>query len=81
MALEYGKSVKLTLQNLLAPFDALINQTGRWEERAASVRIADKRQKVKRNRRWRKKQRQLAAETRRKVWSSEFDNLQSKCNM
>lgn len=66
MALEAGNAVQSTLQNLLAPFDALINQTGRWEERAAAVRIADKRLKVKRNRRWRKKQRQLAAETRRK---------------
>ena len=35
MALEVGKAVQLTLQNILAPFDALINQTGRWEERAA----------------------------------------------
>lgn len=66
MALEAGKTVQSTLQNLLAPFDTLIHQTSRWEERAAVARIADKRLKVKRNRRWRKKRRQLAAETRRK---------------
>lgn len=66
MALEAGKAVQLSLQNLLAPFDVLMHQTGRWEERATMVRITDKRLKVKRNRRWRKKRRQLAAETRRK---------------
>ena len=49
MALEYEKSVKLTLQNLLAPFDALINQAGRSEERATTVRIGEKRLKVKSN--------------------------------
>ena len=42
MALEYGKSVKLTLQNLLALFDAPTNQVDRWEMRATTVRITKK---------------------------------------
>uniref|UniRef100_A0A0D9UYI5 Uncharacterized protein n=1 Tax=Leersia perrieri TaxID=77586 RepID=A0A0D9UYI5_9ORYZ len=58
------------LQNLLAPIYPAINQGGPWEERSAMVRLVQKLQKSKRNKRWRKRKRKHVAELFQKVHSS-----------
>jgi hypothetical protein len=55
------------LQHLLGPISSAINQGGPWEERSAMVRLAQKLQKSKRNKRWRKRKRQHVAELFQKV--------------
>jgi hypothetical protein len=55
------------LQHLLAPISAAVNQGGPWEETSAMVRLAQKLQKSKRNKRWRKRKRKHVAELFQKV--------------
>ncbi|KAL6874665.1 hypothetical protein ACP4OV_013330 [Aristida adscensionis] len=50
------------LHHLLAPISAVINQGGPSEERSAMVRLTQKLQKSKRNKRWRKRKRKHVAE-------------------
>lgn len=58
------------IQNLLAPIYPAVNQRGPWEERSAMIRLAQKLQKSKRNKRWRKRERKHVAELFQKVRSS-----------
>ncbi|KAK9090634.1 hypothetical protein Sjap_023811 [Stephania japonica] len=62
VSLEAANSLILRLRNLLEPFDILMSQESSWEEKSAAVRLANKIQKYKRNKRWRKKKKMRVAE-------------------
>ncbi|CAL4959108.1 unnamed protein product [Urochloa decumbens] len=62
MATDAANYLCHQLQQLLAPISSAINQSGPWEERSAMVRLAQKLQKAKRNKRWRKRKRKHVAE-------------------
>lgn len=62
LSLETMKSLYLTLKSKLIPLDAITNQTSSWEEKSASVKLASKLIKFKRNKRWKKKKRKHIAE-------------------
>ncbi|CAL4959107.1 unnamed protein product [Urochloa decumbens] len=67
MATDAANYLCHQLQQLLAPISSAINQSGPWEERSAMVRLAQKLQKAKRNKRWRKRKRKHVAELFEKV--------------
>lgn len=67
MATDAANYLCHQLQHLLAPISSAINQVGPWEERSAMVRLAQKLQKAKRNKRWRKRKRKHVAELFQKV--------------
>ncbi|CAL4952497.1 unnamed protein product [Urochloa decumbens] len=62
MATDAANYLCHQLQQLLTPISSATNQTGPWEERSAMVRLAQKLQKAKRNKRWRKRKRKHVAE-------------------
>ncbi|CAO2186279.1 unnamed protein product [Urochloa humidicola] len=62
MAADAANYLCHQLQQLLAPISSATNQSGPWEERSAMVRLAQKLQKAKRNKRWRKRKRKHVAE-------------------
>ncbi|XP_062219714.1 U11/U12 small nuclear ribonucleoprotein 59 kDa protein [Phragmites australis] len=62
MGIDAAKYLCHQLQHLLAPISSAINQGGPWEERSALVRLTQKLQKSKRNKRWRKRKRKHVAE-------------------
>ena len=55
------------LQHLLGPISSVTSQSGPWEERSAMVRLTQKLQKYKRNKRWRQRRRKHVAELFQKV--------------
>jgi hypothetical protein len=57
--------------NLLAPLEGALGAPGGWEHAAAAARLRSKREKIQRNRRWRKRKRQRVAEACRKVCSTD----------
>lgn len=67
------------LQHLLAPISPAINQGGPWEERSAMVRLAQKLQKSKRNKRWRKRKRKHVAELFQKE-HADFDRIDQEAD-
>jgi hypothetical protein len=67
MAIDAANYLCYQLQHLLAPISSVINQSGPWEERSAMVRLTQKLQKSKRNKRWRKRKRKHVAELYQKV--------------
>lgn len=67
LALEAANSLVATLKSQLAPFDAIIGQTSQWEEKSMAVKLAQKQQKYKRNKHWKKRKRKQVAELLRKV--------------
>ncbi|CAL4959111.1 unnamed protein product [Urochloa decumbens] len=62
MATDAANYLCHQLQQLLTPISSATNQSGPWEERSAMVRLAQKLQKAKRNKRWRKRKRKHVAE-------------------
>ncbi|TVU22966.1 hypothetical protein EJB05_32690, partial [Eragrostis curvula] len=62
MAIDAANYLCYQLQHLLAPISSAVNQSGPWEERSAMVRLTQKLQKSKRNKRWRKRKRKHIAE-------------------
>ncbi|OVA16929.1 hypothetical protein BVC80_737g2 [Macleaya cordata] len=62
VSLEAANSLLSTLKNQLEPFKVLNSQTSPWEEKSAAVRLSNKIQKYKRNKRWRKRKRKHIAE-------------------
>ncbi|KAL5669961.1 hypothetical protein ACJX0J_022182, partial [Zea mays] len=50
------------LQHLLGPISSATSQSGPWEERSAMVRLTQKLQKSKRNKRWRQRRRKHVEE-------------------
>ncbi|VAH59219.1 unnamed protein product [Triticum turgidum subsp. durum] len=67
------------LQHLLAPISSAINQDGPWAEKSAMVSLAQKLQKSKRNKRWRKRKRKHVAELFQKE-SAEFDRVDQEAD-
>ncbi|KAG0617691.1 hypothetical protein M758_4G008000 [Ceratodon purpureus] len=61
-ALELQKRVT----SLLAPLEGALGAPGGWEHAAAAARLRSKREKIQRNRKWRKRKRQRVADARRK---------------
>lgn len=66
-ALEAAYSLVATLKSQLAPFNFLSNSTSQWEEKSMAVKLAQKQQKLKRNKHWKKRKRKQVAELLRKV--------------
>lgn len=62
LSLEAACSLVSALKNKLAPLNAISSQTGSWEERSMAIKLANKLQKLKRNKRWKKKRRKHVAE-------------------
>ncbi|KAM0828213.1 hypothetical protein ACQ4PT_067695 [Festuca glaucescens] len=67
------------LQHLLAPISSAVKQGGPWEETSAMVRLAQKLQKSKRNKRWRKRKRKHVAELFQKE-SEDFDRIDQEAD-
>uniref|UniRef100_A0ACD5VUL4 Uncharacterized protein n=1 Tax=Avena sativa TaxID=4498 RepID=A0ACD5VUL4_AVESA len=67
------------LQHLLGPVSSAVNQAGPWEETSAMVRLAQKLQKSKRNKRWRKRKRKHVAELFQKE-SADFDRIDQEAD-
>ncbi|XP_068642663.1 U11/U12 small nuclear ribonucleoprotein 59 kDa protein [Aristolochia californica] len=61
-SLEVVNSLLTNLQCQLAPFNFISGKTTSWEENSASVKLANKLLKSKRNKRWKRKKRKHAAE-------------------
>ncbi|KAF8379622.1 hypothetical protein HHK36_029063 [Tetracentron sinense] len=62
LSMEAANSLISTLKGQLEPFNVLTSQTNSWEEKSAAFKLANKIQKSKRNKRWRKKKRKCIAE-------------------
>lgn len=62
MATEAANYLCQQLQHLLKPISAAVNQSGSSEERSAMIRLTQKLQKSKRNKRWRQRRRKHVAE-------------------
>ncbi|KAB8080589.1 hypothetical protein EE612_001187 [Oryza sativa] len=67
------------IQNLLAPIYPAVNQGGPWEERSAMIRLAQKLQKSKRNKRWRKRKRKHVAELFQKE-HADYDRIDQEAD-
>ncbi|KAM0944453.1 putative programmed cell death protein [Dioscorea sansibarensis] len=66
LSLEAAKSLFFSLKNQLLPFSSIASGLAPWEERSAAVKLAQKLQKHKRNKHWKKKKRKRVAEMLRK---------------
>ncbi|XP_020526991.1 U11/U12 small nuclear ribonucleoprotein 59 kDa protein isoform X1 [Amborella trichopoda] len=66
LSLESANSLFLNLETQLVRFSAITEETSSWEQRSAAIKLANKIQKSKRNRRWRKNKRKHVAEMRLK---------------
>ncbi|PWZ20383.1 U11/U12 small nuclear ribonucleoprotein, partial [Zea mays] len=62
MATDAANYLCHQLQHLLGPISSATSQSGPWEERSAMVRLTQKLQKSKRNKRWRQRRRKHVAE-------------------
>ena len=67
MATDAANYLCHQLQHLLGPISSVTSQSGPWEERSAMVRLTQKLQKYKRNKRWRQRRRKHVAELFQKV--------------
>lgn len=67
LSLNAAKSLFFSLKNQLLPFSSIASGLASWEERSATVKLAQKFQKYKRNKHWKKKKRKRVAEMLRKV--------------
>eukprot|EP00250_Pteridium_aquilinum_P021340 c25091_g1_i9 orf=581-1789(-) len=66
LALECATALQQSISSQVAPLLAVLQQKCTWEEASAFARLSTKRSKMLRNRKRRKKRRQLAAEAFRK---------------
>ncbi|XP_060218511.1 U11/U12 small nuclear ribonucleoprotein 59 kDa protein [Lycium barbarum] len=62
LSLEAANALISKLRAQLEPFRAITNEMVPWEEKSASVRLANKMHKYKRNKLWRKRKRKRVAE-------------------
>ncbi|XP_010251597.1 PREDICTED: U11/U12 small nuclear ribonucleoprotein 59 kDa protein [Nelumbo nucifera] len=62
LTLEAANSLCSSVKSQLEPFNSLISQTSSWEEMSAAVKVANRIQKSKRNKHWRKRKRKFIAE-------------------
>ncbi|WOL14167.1 U11/U12 small nuclear ribonucleoprotein 59 kDa protein [Canna indica] len=67
LSIEAANSLLSTLKCQLIPLNAITSQVVPWEERSMAVRYANKLQKSKRNKLWRKRKRKCVAEQARKL--------------
>lgn len=67
MATDAANYLCHQLQQLLGPISSATSQGGPWEERSVMVRLTQKLQKYKRNKRWRQRRRKHVAELFQKV--------------
>lgn len=79
LSLEAACSLLSALKNKLAPLNAISSQTGSWEERSMAIKLANKLQKLKRNKHWKKKRRKHVAEMLCKVLSAAVVFALSSC--
>ncbi|KAK6920061.1 Programmed cell death protein 7 [Dillenia turbinata] len=61
-SLEAANAIMSRLRTLVEPFRVVTDEASPWEEKSAAVRLANKIQKSKRNKLWRKRKRKHAAE-------------------
>lgn len=66
LSLEAGHSIVSALKNQLSPLTAATNEASSWEHRSMAVKLSQKLQKAKRNKKWKKKKRKHVAELLRK---------------
>ncbi|ESQ39257.1 hypothetical protein EUTSA_v10001493mg [Eutrema salsugineum] len=66
LSVEAANTLISTLRAQLEPFRFVIDENCPWEEKSAAVRLTCKMKKSKRNKLWRKRKRQCAAEMRAK---------------
>jgi len=69
---EAALELQNRVTNLLTPLQGALGAPGGWEHAAAAARLRSKRDKIHRNRKWRKRKRQRIAEARRKVCYQHF---------
>ncbi|XP_010907430.1 U11/U12 small nuclear ribonucleoprotein 59 kDa protein [Elaeis guineensis] len=62
LAMEAACSIFSTLKKQLIPFCVITNQASLWEERSVAVKLAQKLQKSRRNKCWKKRKRKRVAE-------------------
>lgn len=67
ISLEAVNALILRLREQLEPFRVVADERAPWEEKSAAVRLANKTQKFKRNKLWRKRKRKQMAEKLAKV--------------
>lgn len=67
LSMEAANTLLSTLKYQLVPLNGITSQAIPWEEKSAAVQFANKLQKSKRNKLWKKKKRKRVAELARKV--------------
>lgn len=67
MSLNTANAIMSKLRFLLEPFRVVTDENSPWEEKSAVKRLADKMEKYKRNKLWRKRKRRRIAENLAKV--------------
>jgi len=68
ISVEAANELMWKLRFLLEPFRAVTDEATPWEEKSAVLRLSEKINKSKRNKRWRKRKRQRVAEKLAKVF-------------
>ncbi|KAL5228393.1 hypothetical protein ABZP36_016658 [Zizania latifolia] len=79
LATDAANYICSQLQNLLAPIYPAVNQGVRWEERSVMIRLTQKLQKSKRNKRWRKRKRKHVAELFQKE-RADYDRIDQEAD-
>lgn len=69
---EAALELQNRVTNFLAPLQGALGAPGGWEHAVAAARLRSKRDKIQRNRKWRKRKRQRIAEAHRKVRFSRY---------
>ncbi|KAF5946266.1 hypothetical protein HYC85_016494 [Camellia sinensis] len=78
--LQAANAIISKLGAQLKPFGVVTNETSPWEEKSAAVRLANKMQKSKRNKNWRKRKRRRIAEMLAKVEHEQFDKADQEAD-
>ncbi|KAG0535836.1 hypothetical protein BDA96_03G012300 [Sorghum bicolor] len=79
MATDAANYLCHQLQQLLGPISSATSQGGPWEERSAMVRLTQKLQKYKRNKRWRQRRRKHVAELFQKE-RADYDRIDQEAD-
>lgn len=66
LSLKAANSLISILKSQLTPFNAITNQPSHWEEKSMAVKFAQKQQKYKRNKQWKKRKRKQVSELLKK---------------
>ncbi|XP_020574935.1 U11/U12 small nuclear ribonucleoprotein 59 kDa protein, partial [Phalaenopsis equestris] len=79
LALEAANSLMATLKSQLAPFNAISSETSQWEDKSMAIWLAQKQQKYKRNKHWKKRKRKQVAELLRKEYDG-YDKVDEEAD-